>query len=65
MSASVALMGLPMDAPERASSRTVRVVLAPSLNTGGLFGGAAVASMVTVILVVSFVSSATTSTVYV
>ena len=53
-SASVALTGCPMAVPAAALLATLRVALAPSENTGGLFGGAAVASIVTVILAVSF-----------
>ena len=65
VSASVALTGLPMLVPAAVPSRTLLDALAPSLNTGGLLGGAAVASIVTVMRVVSFPSLAATVTVYV
>ena len=64
-SASVAVTGSPMDVPAGALLDTLRVALAPSVNTGGLLGGAAVASIETVILAKSVPSSAATVTVYV
>ena len=55
-----------MDVPAwRACAHAPRRVLAPSLNAGGLLGGATVASIVTVILALSVPSAAATVTVYV
>ena len=61
-SASVAVTGSPMDVPAGALLDTLRVEVAPSVNTGGLFGGAVVASIATVILAKSVPSSAATVT---
>ena len=65
VSASVALKGWPMFVPARALMTTLREVLVPSANTGAWLGGAAVASIETVMRVVSVPSSAATITVYV
>ena len=54
-----------MAVPAGALLDTLRVALAPSENTGRLFGGPVVASIATVILAKSVPSSAATVTVYV
>ena len=64
-SASVAVTGWPMAVPAGALLDTLRVALAPSVNTGGLLGGPVAASIATVILANSVPSSAATVTVYV